>query len=46
MKKLITLLLVFMLTSTVNIFAQEFYYEVEPPTGGEVYSLSEIISVH
>ena len=42
MKKLITLLLVFMLTSTVNIFAQEFYYEVEPPTGGEVNSLSEI----
>ena len=51
MKKLITLLLVFMLTSTVNIFANTYVdedgterlsYTIEP-VGGEVTEISEII---
>ena len=51
MKKLITLLLVFMLTSTVNIFANTYAdedgterlsYTIEP-VGGEVTEISEII---
>ena len=43
MKKLITLLLVFMLTSTVNIFAQDWSYTVSPANGSSLKSLDKIV---
>ena len=43
MKKLITLLLVFMLTSTVNIFAQDWSYTISPANGSTLRSLDKIV---
>ena len=42
MKKLITLLIAFMLTASINIFAQDWSYTISPANGSSVRSLDKI----